>query len=205
MRFSLAPREERFFEMFETSVDVVLKAARLFNEMIQDYTDVENKAKALKEVELEGDQNTHKLMEALNRSFVTPIDRDDIHSLNSELDDILDFMEAIASRMVLFKVTEPTAEMREFGELILKAAEQISQAVHSLSRMDHLLSYCKEIKRLENLGDDLSRKAISDLFDNETDAIRLIKLKEIYGRMEATMDKCEDLANTIETIVIKNG
>ena len=91
MRFSLAPREERFFEMFDNSVEVVLKGARLFNEMIQDYTDVERKAKALKEVELDGDQNTHRLMEALNRSFVTPIDRDDIHALNSELDDILDF------------------------------------------------------------------------------------------------------------------
>jgi len=205
MRFSLAPREERFFEMFETSVEVVLKGARLFNDMLQDYTNVEEKAKALKEVELDGDHNTHRLMEALNRSFVTPIDRDDIHALNSELDDILDFMEALASRFVLFRIAEPTPEMKEFGELILKATEQIAQAIHSLSRMDHLLSFCKEIKRLENLGDELSRKVIADLFENEKDPIQLIKLKEIYGRLEATTDKCEDLANTIESIVIKNG
>lgn len=205
MRFSLAPREERFFDMFEQSVEVVLRGARLFDELFSDYTNVEAKVKAIKEVELEGDKNTHRVMEALNRSFVTPIDRDDIHALNSNLDDILDYMEAISSRLVLFKVKQITPEMREFSGLILKACEQIDGAVHSLRKLDHLFSFCKEIKRLENLGDDISRKAISDLFANGMDPIELIKLKEIYGRLEATMDRCEDLANTIESIVVKNG
>ena len=205
MRFSLAPREERFFEMFDTSVDVVLRGARLFNDLLQDFSDVERKAKALKEVELEGDQNTHRVMEALNRSFVTPIDRDDIHALNAGLDDVLDYMEALASRLLLFKIQEITPEMKEFGKLLLMATEQIAEAVHNLRHIDRLLPFCKEIKNLENLGDDLSRKVISDLFENEKDPIQLIKLKELYGRMESTMDKCEDLANTIESIVIKNG
>jgi uncharacterized protein len=205
MRFSLAPREERFFEMFDTSVDVVLKGARLCNDLLQDFTDVERKAKVLKEIELEGDQNTHRIMEALNRSFVTPIDRDDIFALNSGLDDILDFMEALASRLMLFKITEITPEMKEFGKLLLMATEQIAQAVHNMKHIDRLLPFCREIKNLENLGDDLSRKVISDLFENEKDPIQLIKMKELYGRMESTMDKCEDLANTIESIVIKNG
>lgn len=205
MRFSLAPREERFFDMFATSVEVVLRGAQLFNDLIQDYTDVEQKAKKLKEVELEGDENTHKLMETLNRSFVTPIDRDDIYALNSGLDDILDHMEALASRMLLFKVKETTPEMRQFGEIILQAVEQISEAIHHLSKLNHILKYCMEIKRLENLGDDLSRQVISDLFENEKDPIELIKLKEIFGRMESTVDKCEDIANIIETIVVKNG
>jgi predicted phosphate transport protein (TIGR00153 family) len=205
MGFSLAPREERFFDMFEESVEVVLEGAKLFNALLLDYTDIELKAKKIKEIELKGDQNTHRLVEALNRSFVTPIDRDDIYSLNSELDDLLDYVEAIASRLILFKVKETTPEMRQFGELILQSAEQISKAVHNLRKMDHLMSFCKEIKRLENLGDDLSRKAISDLFEKCTDPIELIKMKEIYGRLESTMDKCEDIANTIETIVVKNG
>jgi predicted phosphate transport protein (TIGR00153 family) len=205
MRFSLAPREERFFDMFEKSVETVLKGVTLFDELMQDYTDVEEKAKRLKEIELEGDHNTHRLVEALNRSFVTPIDRDDIYQLNSGLDDILDYAEALASRMTLFKIAQPTPEMREFSSLLLKATEQIAQAVHSLRRLDHLMSFCKEIKRLENLGDDVSRKAISDLFDNVKDPIELIKLKELYGRMESAMDKCEDVANIIETIVVKNG
>lgn len=205
MRFSLAPREERFFDMFNESVDVVLKGVSLFNDLVQDYTDVEEKAKRIKEVELEGDHNTHRLVEALNRSFVTPIDRDDIHALNSGLDDILDYAEALASRMILFKIKEVTPEMRQFGELLLKATDEISKAVHSMRNLDHLMSFCKEIKRLENLGDDVSRKAISDLFEYEKDPIELIKLKELYGRMEGAMDKCEDVANIIETIVVKNG
>jgi len=205
MRFSLAPREERFFDMFNVSVDVMLKGVALFNDMMMNYTDAEEKAKKIKEVELEGDQNTHRLVEALNRSFVTPIDRDDIYQLNSGLDDILDYAEALASRMTLFKIKEPTPEMREFSDLLLKATEQIAQAVHSLRHLDHLMSFCKEVKRLENLGDDLSRKAISDLFENGKDPIELIKLKELYGRLEGAMDKCEDVANIIETIVVKNG
>jgi predicted phosphate transport protein (TIGR00153 family) len=205
MRFSLAPREERFFDMFEESVDVVLQGVRLFNEMLQDYTDLEPKAKVLRDVEHAGDLNTHRIVEALNRSFVTPIDRDDIYQLNSSLDDVLDYVEAIASRLVLFRVTSATPEMKQFGDLMVKATEQIAQAIHSLRKLDHLMSFCKEIKRLENLGDDVSRKAISDLFEKERDPIQLIKLKEIYARMEATMDKCQDIANVIETIVVKNG
>ncbi len=205
MRFSLAPREERFFDMFEKSVETVLQGVTLFNEMMRDYTDVEEKARKLKEIELEGDNNTHRIVEALNRSFVTPIDRDDIYQLNSSLDDILDYAEALASRMLLFKIKETTPEMRQFGDLLLKATEEISKAVHSLRRLDHLMSFCREIKRIENLGDDVSRKAISDLFENGKDPIELIKLKEIYGRMESAIDKCEDVANIIETIVVKNG
>lgn len=205
MKFSLAPREERFFDMFEESVDVVLEGVKQFNAMLQDYTDIEQKAKKIKEIEFQGDQNTHRIVEALNRSFVTPIDRDDIYNLNSGLDDLLDYVEAIASRLVLFKVRESTPEMRQFGDLILQSAVQISKAVHHLRKLDHLMSFCKEIKRLENIGDDLSRKTISDLFDNSGDPIQLIKMKEIYGRLESTMDKCEDIANTIETIVVKNG
>ncbi len=205
MRFSLAPREERFFDMFNESVDVVLKGVRLFKEMIDDFTNAEAKARKIKEVELEGDQFTHRMVEALNRSFVTPIDRDDIYALNSGLDDILDYAEALASRMVLFKISKPTPEMKQFADLLLKATEQIALAVHSLRHLDHLMDFCKEIKRFENLGDDVSRKAISDLFEFQTDAITLIKLKELYGRMESAMDKCEDVANIIETIVVKNG
>ncbi|MGA9751124.1 MAG: DUF47 family protein [Acidobacteriota bacterium] len=205
MRFSLAPREVRFFDMFEASVEVVLKGARLFSEMLHDYTDTPQKAKAIKTVELEGDQNTHQLMDALNRSFMTPIDRDDICALNSGLDDILDCVEALASRMVLFKIQEPTPEMCEFADLLLEAVEHLAGAVHSLRKMDTLMLYCREVKRLENLGDDLSRKVISDLFEKEGDPIRIIKLKEIYGRMESAMDRCEDVANIIETIFAKNG
>jgi hypothetical protein len=205
MRFSLVPREERFFDMFEESAKVVLKGARQFRDLLDDYTDVDAKTKAIKAVELEGDHQTHRIIEALNRSFVTPIDREDIHALTSALDDILDYSEAIAIRFQLFKIKEITPEMKQFGELILKAAEQIEEAVRNLRHLDHLWSFCKEIKRLENLGDDISRKAISQLFEDGIDPIELIKLKEVYGRLEATMDRCEDIANIIETIVVKNG
>lgn len=205
MKFSLVPREERFFDMFAELSQVVLQGARHFNGLLCDYTNVEAKTKAIKDIELEGDHHTHRIIEALNRSFVTPIDRDDIHALTSALDDILDYIEALAIRLSLFKVKTITPEMVEFGGLIEKAAEQINEGVRHLRNLEHLWSFCREIKRLENLGDDISRKAISRLFENGMDPVELIKLKEIYGRMEATMDRCEDVANVIETIVLKNG
>jgi uncharacterized protein len=205
MRFSLAPREEKFFDMFERSADTVLEGVRLFKEMMDNFENVEEKARCIKEVENKGDQNTHEIVEKLNRSFVTPLDRDDIHALNSELDDILDCIEALASRFLMFHIHEVTPEMKTFAQLLLQATEEISKAIHSLKKLDNLMSFCREIKRLENLGDDLSRKVIADLFAVEKDPIRLIILKEIYGRLETAMDKCEDVANIIEAIVVKNA
>jgi len=205
MRFSLAPREEKFFDMFEKSADTVLEGVRLFKDMMDNFENVEEKARVIKEVENKGDVNTHEIVEKLNRSFVTPLDRDDIHALSSELDDILDCVEALASRFLMFHIKEVTPEMKTFAHLILQATEEISKAVHSLKKLDNLMSFCKEIKRLENLGDDLSRKVIADLFADEKDPIRLIILKEVYGRFERSLDKCEDVANIIEAIVVKNA
>lgn len=205
MRFSLAPREERFFEMFEKSVDTVLEGVRLFKDMMDQYENVEEKARQIKEVENKGDLNTHEIVEKLNRSFVTPIDREDIYSLGSALDDVLDSAEALANRFLIFRIEKPTPEMRTFAHLLLQATEEISKAIHSLKKLDNLMSFCREIKRLENMGDDLSRKVIADLFRNEKDPIRLIIYKEIYARMEDAMDTCEDIANIIETIVVKNA
>lgn len=205
MRFSLAPREERFFTMFEHSVDVVVEGVTAFKELMDDYTDVEKKVRHLEGIENKGDENTHRIVDALNRSFVTPIDREDIFKLNSYLDDILDHVEALAVRLLLFKVKETTPEMREFADLILKATLQVQKAIHGLTRLDRLMPYLMEIKRLENLADDLSHKAIADLFENERDPIELIKLKELYGRMESCVDKCNDVSNILEAIVVKNG
>ncbi len=205
MRFSLAPREERFFTMFEQSVDVVVEGVKAFKDLMDDYVDVEQKARHLKTIERNGDENTHRMFEALNRSFVTPIDREDILRLNETLDDILDYVEALAVRCELFKIKETTEEMRQFSDLLYQAVLQIQQAIHELTHLGKLMPFCHEIKRLENMADDLSHKAIADLFEKEKDPINLIKLKEIYARMESCMDKCEDLANIIETIVVKNG
>lgn len=205
MRFSLAPREERFFTMFEQSVDVVVEGVKALKDLLDDYTDVEQKARHLKAIERRGDENTHRMFEALNRSFVTPIDREDILRLNETLDDILDYVEALAVRCELFKITETTEEMRQFSDLLYQAVLQIQQAIHELTHLGKLMPFCHEIKRLENMADDLSHKAIADLFENERDPINLIKLKEVYARMESCMDKCEDVANIIETIVVKNG
>ena len=205
MRFSLAPREERFFAMFEQSVDVVVEGVKAFKDLLDDYVDVEQKARHLKTIERNGDENTHRMFETLNRSFVTPIDREDILRLNETLDDILDYVEALAVRCELFKITKTTPEMRQFADLLYQSVLQIQQAIHQLTHLNKLMPFCHEIKRLENLADDLSHKAIAGLFENEKDPINLIKLKEIYARMESCMDKCEDVANIIETIVVKNG
>jgi hypothetical protein len=205
MRFSLAPREERFFTMFEQSVDVVVEGVKALKDLLDDYTNIEQKARHLKAIERRGDENTHRMFEALNRSFVTPIDREDILRLNETLDDILDYVEALAVRCELFKIKETTEEMRQFSDLLYQAVLQIQQAIHELTHLGKLMPFCHEIKRLENMADDLSHKAIADLFEKEKDPINLIKLKEIYARMESCMDKCEDVANIIETIVVKNG
>lgn len=205
MGFSLAPKEERFFTMFEQSVDVVVEGAAAFKDLVDNFVDVEKKARLLEGIERKGDENTHRLVDALNRSFVTPIDRDDIFRLNSTLDDVLDQIEAMTVRFELFKITETTPEMKEFADLLYQAVLQIQGAIRHMQKLEKLMPYCYEIKRIENLADTLSHKALADLFEFEKDPIRLIKLKEIYGRMESAVDKCQDIANVFESIVVKNG
>lgn len=205
MGLFLMPKEEKFFYMFRESSGVVLKGARLFKELIENYTDVPGKVEIISVLEKEADGHTHRMVEALNRSFITPIDRDDIYKLNSSLDDILDYMEACAVRLQLFKIETPNAGIRRFASLIYQSVEDIHQAIGTFPKMKGIMTITRDIKDIESEGDALSHRLIGELFEKEKNPIELIKLKEIYARLEDTLDKCQDVACLLESINIKNG
>jgi len=205
MKFFMMPKEEKFFDMFVEASEVVLEGAKIFKEIMENFDNLDEKIKRLSEIEKKGDGHTHRMVDALNRSFITPIDRDDIYRLNSNLDDILDYIEACAVRLQLFKIQRTNAGMKRFASLIYQAVEDINRALSEFPKTQKILSITRDIKDLESEGDTLSHKLISDLFEQEKDPIELIKLKEIYGRLESTLDRCQDLACLLETIVVKNG
>jgi len=205
MKIRFFPRNEDFFCLFEQASDNLVNGADHLQDFMNDYVDIEKKAQAIKDIEHKGDQLTHEIVEKLNRTFITPIDREDIHALTSGLDDVVDSIEAVSNRMIAFKIEAPTDSLKEMTDILCHAAAQIQSAIHSLRRLDYLMAFCIEIKNLETKADEISRRLISDLFENEKDPIAVIKWKEIYGRMEAATDRCEDIANIIEAIVVKNA
>jgi predicted phosphate transport protein (TIGR00153 family) len=201
----LPPRGEDFFGLFEQAADNLLAGAGLLRDLMNHYDDIERKVKAIKDVEHAGDQLTHEIVGRLNRTFVTPLDREDIHALATGLDDVVDSIEAVANRMIAFKIEAPTPALRQMTDILYHAAEEIRRGIRSLRKLDDLMAFCIEIKNLETKADDISRMLIAELFDKEKDPIAIIKWKEIYGRMEAATDRCEDIANIIEAVVVKNA
>ncbi len=203
-KISLTPKEVDFFKMLRESSANVLEGARALKELMENYTEVETKVKRIQEIEHEGDQITHRIFDKLNKTFITPIDSEDIYSLTSQLDDVLDAVEGIASRFLNFKITEPTPEAKDLVDIIYRAAEEINKALGNLKDLDHTLPFCVEINRLENEADDIVESLIGRMFEEEEDIRKLLKWKEIYSRMEVAADRCEDVANVIEAIVVKN-
>jgi len=202
--FSLFPREEDFFVLFRKQAALVRKGCDLLHEMMESFDRLEERARELKDVEHAGDLATHEIFERLNRTFITPLEREDIHSLASNLDDVLDAVEAIGSRIVLFNVGKPTAEALRLAKILTQCGIQIEQAVESLKNMRNLTTFTVEINRLENEADTISRNATADLFSGRHELLDVLRWKEIYGRLEGASDKCEDVANAIESIVVKS-
>ena len=203
--FRLIPREEKFFEFFDKAANNILDGAKVLVQMTDEQEgDLEKGWKQLEDLEHVGDKITHQIIRKLNRTFITPIDREDIHSLTVALDDVMDLIEAVAARMSLYKIKRPTEEARKLAHVILKSAEEIVKAVSSLERLDDVMEHCIEINRLENEADDVSREAIAGLFDKGQDPIDVIKWKEIYETMETATDRCEDVANIVESVALKN-
>lgn len=203
-RISLTPKEVDFFAMLRESSAKVLEGAGALKELVENYTEVEAKVGRIQEIEHEGDVITHRIFDKLNKTFITPIESEDIYSLTSELDDVLDAIEGIASRLLNFKIEEPTAEAQDLVNLIYEATRQISKALGNLKDLDHTLPFCVEINRLENEADDIVESLIGRMFEEEQDLRKLLKWKEIYSRMEVAADRCEDVANVIEAVVVKN-
>jgi uncharacterized protein len=176
--------------------------------MLLDFTNVEQKVKGIKDIEHEGDIITHEIFDKLNRTFITPIDREDIHQITSEVDDVLDLILATADRFQLYKIKTPSQESIKLTDVLLTAIEEMGRAINSLKDHKHsrrTLDYCVEINRLENEGDSIHKAAIADLFSDHRDAIDIIKWRDIYDHLESAIDKCEDVADTVEGIVVKNA
>jgi predicted phosphate transport protein (TIGR00153 family) len=202
------PRQPVFQEHFEKAAGVVLSGANAFHGMVSDYRDIELKARQIHSLENDGDRITHDTIDLLNKTFITPIDREDIHELISKLDDVLDLIDAAAHRMVLYGVARPTPELVAIAAQMVKPVEAVKRALAllgSMKRAREILEICIEIKRLEEEADALHRIAIVNLFEKERDPIQVLKLKEIYEILEHASDRCEDVANVIEGIVIKNS
>jgi len=202
--FSLFPREEDFFVLFRKQAALVRQGCDQLHEMLESFDRLEDRAKALKDVEHQADVVTHEIFERLNRTFITPLEREDIHQLASNLDDVLDAVEAIGSRVLLFQVGAPSAEAKRMAKILTECATQIERAVDNLKNMNNLISFTVEINRLENEADSISRLVTADLFSGKHDLLDVMRWKEIYGRLEGAADKCEDVANAIESIVVKS-
>jgi predicted phosphate transport protein (TIGR00153 family) len=202
----LLPREEQFFDLFERQARHIVESAGQLREMIFDFSDAPARAAAIKELEHAGDVLTHELIRKINTTFVTPFDREDVYALASRLDDVLDLIEAAADRLVLYRIKGPTSGARALGEVIVKAAAATRAAVGCLR--PHSPSYhvhCVETNRLENEADRLLKELIAGLFADVTDPIEVIKWKEIYETLEEVTDRCEDVVNVIEGIMLKMG
>jgi uncharacterized protein len=202
--FSLIPKDNSFFEMFSQMSDNLIAGARALVDLFEHYEDIEKKIDDIRHIERAGDELTHTILTKLNQSFITPFDREDIHELASKLDDVLDFIYASATRIVMYRITAPPAAAGELARIILMQSQELQKAVSLMQKNGNILSHCVEINRLENEADMVSQHSIAKLFENEKDPINLIKIKELLEFLERATDKAEDVANVLETVVLKN-
>lgn len=203
--FRLLPREERFFADFSAMADQIRTAALRLEEMLRSDPPAVALAAGIKEIEHHCDFITHEIVQRLNRTFVTPIDREDIHALAIALDNVMDSIDASAGLFSLYRITSLRYGALELADVIRRQSEELVKAVALMEKRDGVLEICDELNRLEHEADEIYRTAIGRLFDEETDAISVIKWKEILSVLESATDDCEDVANVIETIAVKHS
>ncbi len=210
-RFRLTPRDERFFDLFKRSAENSLEGARLLTELLQNPSDLERTARHIKDVEHTGDEITHAIFSALNRTFVTPLDRDDISHLASAMDDVIDWIEETARRIRLYRLSEITPLARRFGVVIFEQTQQIAKAVPLVEERkfaEELQVATQEIHRLENEADDLLADAVATLYDGVTEVPQLIhamRWGDVYQLLEDATDKAEEVAVVLQNIAVKNA
>jgi len=205
-KFSLIPRERKFFALFEQSAQNAVKIAQQLKDMVYIWENVKQRVGIINDLEHEGDAITHQIFEQLHRSVITPFDREDIAFLAHSLDDVSDFVHEAADAMLLYKVARPTGRAKELVDIVVQAVAEVEKAVseiHDRVGRKHLMARCVEINRLENIGDSVFRSAMAELFDDSTDFAGVIKWREIYTHMESVIDRCEDIANILEGVAIK--
>ena len=204
------PKDKKFFPLFEQAGENLIVMAQALKESVY-ITDLTKRAelnKKIEDLEHRGDDITHQIHLELGKNFITPFDREDIHSLASSLDDVADFIQGASNRMELYKVQTPSQAMKEIADLIVEATEHVAKALNELRDLKNIRNItdsCVRINSVENKADYIFDRAVSELFEYEKDAITLIKTKEVLSAMEDATDKCEDVANVLESILVKNA
>jgi predicted phosphate transport protein (TIGR00153 family) len=202
---SLVPREQRFYDLFEQQATILVSASALLKEALGDMGNLPARQREIKDLERLGDKYTYEIMRTLNETFVTPFDHEDISALAAGLDDILDYIEEIADTVNLYKIMVISRPASELADLLAQSVAQLEQAVGKLRSGKKDGEYIIEVHRLEDIGDSASRRAIAELFQGQRDPLEVIKLKDLYSLLEDALDRCEDVANVIENIAIKNA
>ena len=202
---SLVPREQRFYDLFEQQAAILVSAGVLLKEALDDMGNLPARRREIKDLEHQGDKITYETMRTLNETFVTPFDHEDISALAAGLDDILDYIEEIADTVNLYGITSIPRPAGELADLLAQAVAQLEQAVGKLRSGKKGSEFVIEVHRLEDVGDSTSRRAIAELFQGRHDPLEVIKLKDLYTLLEDALDRCEDMANVIENIAIKNA
>jgi predicted phosphate transport protein (TIGR00153 family) len=204
----LLPRETSFFDFFEEHAALTIEGVKEFLSMVTTGANIPAKCRRISDIEHETDTITHRCVEALHKTFITPIDRDSIHRLITKMDDIMDYVEAAAERVELYELTVMTADVRDLADVLHRTVVQVESAVRGLRSLKDpqaLLKLCIDINRLENEADAILRRSVARLFKEEKDPIFIIKWKEIYENLENATDRCEDVANIIEGVILENS
>jgi predicted phosphate transport protein (TIGR00153 family) len=204
MRFSLMPRKGTFFVLFNQHAQNALEAAQALEKLVSDFTRLEDKVRDIHAIEHYGDKLTHQIIQELNGTFVTPLDREDIVGLASKIDDVTDVCYDVAEMISLYKVTAIRPAAVRQAQVLVQAAEEVVIAMRDLEKLEGLEPHWIKIHTLENEGDQIFREAVADLFARTTDPVEIIKWKDIHGLIEVAVDRCEDVANIVETIVVKH-
>jgi len=199
------PQERGFFDLFDKQAENIHAGAKALLQMLDHYTGVPEQVQSIKAIEHQGDEIAHTVLTKLNQTFITPFDREDLHELCSRLDDVIDLIDAAASRFVLYRVSAVRPGTAELVKVLVSATAEVVSCVKSLSTTDRALKFVIEINRCENESDRLCRTLIAQLFDEEKDPVQIIKWKEIFEVIETAVDKCEDVANVIEGVILKNA
>jgi predicted phosphate transport protein (TIGR00153 family) len=201
----LLPREEGFFDLFRKQAENINNGAEAFLRMLLHYTGVPEQVQNIKAIEHAGDEITHQTFRMLNKTFITPFDREDIHELVSTMDDVIDLIDAAASRFALYRVETLRVGTLDLARVLVSATKELSAAIHAIEKPDTAMKHCIEINRYENESDRICRTLIAQLFDEEKDPVQIIKWKEIFEVIETAVDKCEDVADVIESIILKSA
>jgi predicted phosphate transport protein (TIGR00153 family) len=202
------PRETSFFDFFEQHAALTIEGSKEFLSLVTTGTNIAARCRRISDIEHETDTITHRCVEALHKTFITPIDRDSIHRLITRMDDVMDFVEAAAERLDLYELTVMTGDVRDLADVLHRSAQQVEAAVRGLRTLrdpQATLKLCIDINRLENEADAILRRSVARLFREEKDPIFVIKWKEVYENLESATDRCEDVANIIEGVILEHA